>query len=132
MQFHDECTAATSETVDDDELPQRTCALKRIVDDQRRKIEQLALCARRGQRHAAHVIVDVELGVVDPAWRTECGRGGAHTLSQPRHRDGRTLHAFTKQREVDRSIDHCDVAEGRSEKRIFLHPPHQPLGFAHA
>ena len=63
------CTSADlppRKPVDDDELPQRAGALERVERDQRGQVEQLAQRARLGQGDVADVVVDVEVGIVDP------------------------------------------------------------------
>ena len=51
---------------DDPHLPQRAVPVELAADHVGRELGQLAHPARRGQRGAAEMIVDVELGIVDP------------------------------------------------------------------
>ena len=48
------------------ELPQRPRAVERARHDPRDLVGELVVGARRGQRHLAHVVAEVELGLVDP------------------------------------------------------------------
>ena len=81
------------------ELPQRAGAVERVGGDQRGQVEELAHRSRLGQRDAADVEVDVEVGVVDPrrgerltgaGWTRQRSRGTAALARSMRRADGRS------------------------------------------
>jgi hypothetical protein len=102
---------AATQAIDDDELPQRPGAVERVARDEAGQIEQLAHRARLGQCHPAHVVAEVEVGVVDPHRRAQVHRRRLHTLAQARHRVGGALHAAQEHVEVRRLVEHGDVGE---------------------
>jgi hypothetical protein len=132
MQLLDQCAAATLETLDDDELPQRSRAIEGVVGDQRGEILQLAHRTGIGKRHASDVVTNVELRVAHPARRTACHWRRLHALAQSRDRDARAVHARDEGLEVDRAIEDGDIGERGSEERVLLDSPHQRLGIGHA
>ena len=95
---------------------------KRVVDEQRGEVEQLAHRARLGQRDAADVVVDVEVGVVDPRRRRQVHRGRLDPPPQPRHGPRRPLHPGPQGVEVRRAVEHRDGAERRGEVRDPCRP----------
>ena len=99
--------------------------------DQRGQVEQLAERARLGQGDAADVVVDVEVGVVDPHRRREVDGRRLHAPAQAGHVPRRPLHARTEPVEVGRPVEDRQRGERRREVRILLEAPHQPLGVAH-
>ncbi len=58
--------AVTVEPLDQPQLPERLGAVELLGEDPRREVAQLLFGARRRQRAAAHVVIEVEEGVVDP------------------------------------------------------------------
>ncbi len=122
---------AAAQALDDDELPQRPHPVERVVDEQRGDVEQLAHGARLGQGDAPHVVVDVEVGIVDPRRRGEVHRGRLDPPPQPRHGPRRSLHPGSQGVEVRRAVEHRDGAERRREVGILVDPPHQALGVRH-
>ena len=73
LQYHR--AATTLESVDHDELPQRPRTVEGIGDEQRDEVLQLSHRARCGESHLAHVVADVETGVVDPGGIADVARG---------------------------------------------------------
>jgi hypothetical protein len=122
---------ATSESVDHDELPQRTSAVERVGRDQAGVVEQLPHRAGLGQRHVTHVGANVEVGVVDPHRRGEVHRCRLDTLVQTRHRVDGTFHPTQQPFEVGSAIEQCDVGERGAEVWVLLQTPHQPFCIAH-
>ena len=128
--LHERRLAAT-EPLDDGELPQRAGAVEQVDHGQRRQIEQLAQAPRLGQGDPPHVVVDLEVRIVDPQGRRQVGRGRLHTPPEPRHRSDRPFHPRPEPVEVRRTIEHRDVPERRRQVRVLLEAPHQPFGVAH-
>ena len=62
----DDREAVAVEALDQPQLPERLAAVELLGEDPRRQVAQLLLGARRRQRGLAHVVVEVEVGVVDP------------------------------------------------------------------
>ena len=62
----DDREAVAVEPLDQPQLPERLGAVELLGEDPRREVAQLLLGARRRQRGVAHVVVEVEEGVVDP------------------------------------------------------------------
>jgi hypothetical protein len=58
--------AAVRESLDDPELPERLVAVEPLREDAAGQVAQLLLAAGLGQRGLAHVVVEVEVRVVDP------------------------------------------------------------------
>ena len=65
---------AAAQAFDDGELPERPRAVERVERDQRGEVEELAHRARLRQRDAADVLIDLEVGIVDPQRRGEADR----------------------------------------------------------
>ena len=57
---------AVGQAVDQIDLPQRSRAVKRTREDPRHLLGQLLVRRRRRQRQLAHVVLQVEVRVVDP------------------------------------------------------------------
>ena len=62
----DDREAVAVEPLDQPQLPERLGAVELLGEDPRGEVAQLLLGARRRQRGAAHVVVEVEEGIVDP------------------------------------------------------------------
>ena len=62
----DDREAVAVEALDQPQLPERLRAVELLGEDPRGEVAQLLLGARRRQRGLAHVVVEVEVGVVDP------------------------------------------------------------------
>ena len=120
-----------SQTLDDEELPQRAGAVERIEHEQAGEVEQLAARAGSGQGDAADVEVDVEVGVVGPDRGAEPGGVRLDPPTEPGHGVDGGLHAGPQPVEVGRAIEDRDRAERRRQERILLDAPHQRLGVAH-
>ncbi len=93
VEAHQQCGAASAQTLDDHHLPQRTGAIERIGREQRREIEQVAFVAGRRQREPAEVIREIEVGVLNPRGRLQ-GERGLHPLAQPGHDPRGPQHAL--------------------------------------
>ena len=79
--------ASVGEAFDDVGLPQRSAAIHPATDDTCHLVGQLVGTARRGEADVAHVVVEVEVGVVDPVRVVEFERHldqpAAHRLEPP-------------------------------------------------
>ncbi len=122
------------EALDDVQLPQRPVEVERARVDARGLNAELAPVARLRQRDVAHVILEVEVLVLDPVRLVEPERHGAQLLPEHRRAVQPALHeredAFEREpaagrgrRVVDR--DEADVrigvgALGGEEERIVL------------
>ena len=62
----DDREAAVAQALDQPQLPERLAAVELLGEDPRRQVAQLLLGAGRRQRGLAHVVVEVEVRVVDP------------------------------------------------------------------
>ena len=62
----DDREAVALEALDQPQLPERLRAVELLGEDPGGEVAQLLLGARRRQRGLAHVVVEVEVGVVDP------------------------------------------------------------------
>ena len=131
VELLDQRRAAFAQTVDQDELPQRTGPVERVGGDQRGEVEQLAHGTGLRQREVADVVVQIELRIVDPERRVEVCRRGLHALAQAGDHVHRTVHSTAQVVEFDLAIEDRHVAERRREVRILLEAPHQPLGVGH-
>ena len=58
--------APARETFDQPQLPQRPAAVERLGEHAAGETLQLALAARARQRRVAHVVAQLEVGIVDP------------------------------------------------------------------
>ena len=76
---------AALQPLDDEELPERAGAVERVEHEQAGEVEELAEGARRRQGDAAHVEVDVEVGVVGPDRGAERGGVGLNPPAEPGH-----------------------------------------------
>ena len=85
MQLRDERLVAVVEALDDVRLPQRLAAVERTARDVGRERGELTRAARRGKRGAAQVVVEVEVGVVDPRGHVEAERHLDEAAAQRRH-----------------------------------------------
>ena len=131
VQLLDQCRLAAAQALDDRELPQRAGAIERVGRDQAGEVEELAHRAGLRQRDPAHVVVDVEVWVVDPHRRGEVRRHRLHPLSQPLEHVRGSLDALDELVEAGWPVEHRDVGERARQVRVLLDPPHQPLGVAH-
>ena len=66
MRLRQHREAPVRETLDEPQLPQRPAAVERLGEHAAREPLQLALAAGAGQRRVAHVVADLEVGIVDP------------------------------------------------------------------
>lgn len=64
--LHEQREAAAREAVHEPELPERSSAVERTLEQARRHPPQLGVVARRAQARAPHVTAQVEAGVVHP------------------------------------------------------------------
>ena len=66
MGLGDEGEALAGQPLDHPDLPERLRAVELLGEDARRHVPQLLLRSGRRQRRVAHVVLEVERGVVDP------------------------------------------------------------------
>jgi hypothetical protein len=64
--LRDERPRAVVQALDDPQLPQRLVAVELLAEDARDEVAQLLVAARGRQRGVAHVVLEAEVGVVDP------------------------------------------------------------------
>ncbi len=100
MQFDDERAPPTREAVHHGELPEWPGSLEWIVDDQRGEVEQLADRTRFGERDPAHVVVDVEIRIVDPSGSAECPPSCRAPSTKSWNCNGCSLESLTEQRKL--------------------------------
>jgi hypothetical protein len=62
----DDRESVVIEPLDQPQLPQRLAAVQLLGEDSRRQVAQLLLGARRRQRGLTHVVLEVEVRVVNP------------------------------------------------------------------
>ena len=91
----------------------------------RSRIAELAQRARLGESDVADVVVDVELGVVDPDRRGEAHRRGLDPLAQAGHQAARAFQASLEPLVVGLAIEDGDVADRRREVGVLVQPPHE-------
>ena len=85
MALCDDREAIALDAVDEPHLPDRLRAVEPLREDPRREVPELLLRARRRQGGVADVVVEVELGVVDP-YRPALPVGDEpQLLAEPRH-----------------------------------------------
>ena len=132
-----------SQALDQPQLPERLGAVELLGEDPRRQVAQLLLGARRRQRGLAHVVVEVEVRVVDPDRPALAEGDEAQLLAEARHQvqargdvvaelvvGGRRALEDDRRGDVHVGAGALHVEEGRIE-------PGQPVGahaaiFAHA
>ena len=85
VDLRDERLVAVLEAFDDVRLPQRLAAVERPARDVGRERRELARSARRGQRGAAHVVVEVEVGILDPRRHVRAERHLDEAAPERRH-----------------------------------------------
>ena len=66
MHRGDDTHVPALEALDDPQLPERTAAVERAPGDLGRELGKLVEAARRGQRCTADVVIEVEVGILDP------------------------------------------------------------------
>src|SRR5204863_5888909 len=81
----DNCDLAVGETLDDPELPQRPRPVERTARDVTRDLGDLLWTARHWTADAADVVVEVEVGVVDPRRVRDAERHGCEPTPELRH-----------------------------------------------
>ena len=69
VELLDDGRLAVGQALDHGELPQRAGPVEALHADRLGQVEQGAPVARRGRAHPAQVVVEVEVGVDDPAGR---------------------------------------------------------------
>ena len=84
MGLRDEGETVIAEPLRHPDLPQRLRPVELLRHDPGRESFQLAVVARRGQGRVAHVVLEVEVGVVDPDRPAEAERDGGELLAEPR------------------------------------------------
>ena len=77
--------------LDDVELPQRPRAIQRQRHDPRDLVGELLVGARRRERHLAHVVAEVDLGLLDPVRMVEPERHLGEAPAQRRQLGGALL-----------------------------------------
>jgi len=94
------------EPLDDVDLPQRTCQVERPRMDARRLDAELAPVAGSGQRDVAHVVLEVEVLVVDPVRIVEVERHAPQLAPQRRLLGDAALDALEDALEAQRAAGH--------------------------
>ena len=80
----DDREAVALEALDQPQLPERLRAVELLGEDPRGEVAQLLLGAGRGQGGLADVVVEVQVGVVDPDRAPLAERDEAKLLAEPR------------------------------------------------
>ena len=80
----DDREAVALEPLDQVQLPERSRAVQRRREGLGDRLAELLFAAGRGQLRAAHVVVDVEVGVIDPEGTAELQRRHREPLAQAR------------------------------------------------
>jgi hypothetical protein len=81
----DDREAAALDAVDQPHLPDRLRPVEPLGEDARRERAQLVLAPGGGERSVADVVVEVEVGVVDPDWPALTKRDEAKLLAETRN-----------------------------------------------
>ena len=76
---------SSRQALDQPQLPERLAAVELLGEDPRGEVAQLLVGARRRQRGLAHVVVEVEVGVVDPDRPALVEGDEAQLLAEARH-----------------------------------------------
>ena len=120
------------EPADRDETPERASAIERLHVERRRQVEQGPLVARCGQFDAAHVIVEVELGVRHPCRRRQASQTGHDSLIELGHRSDGVAQVEPEALGIDGPIEDGERRTARVEPRVLFDVPHERLVLAHA
>ena len=106
-------------------FPQGTGGVQRRGQDDLGQVEQLAQRARGGQRDPAQVVVQVEVGVDDPARRRGRDRRHHHLLPHPDDHPAGPLHRLPQPAPVGRAVEELHAEERGPGGRVRLAPVHQ-------
>ena len=93
MQLLDEGGPPSFQSLDHQELPEGTSPIEGIGDEERHEVEELPHGARCRNGEASNVMVDVELGVVDPHRRRQVRWCRLDSLTQSRDGHRGAFHA---------------------------------------
>ena len=129
---HDRCAVAV-ETGGHGQFPERAIAVKvlfRCALRDAQRAREVLFAGREGD--PAQVVVEIEVGIRDPARRDERHRIADDALSQLGHDPGEALHPLGEGMAVGHRLGghHCD--DDRSQQRIVLDAPHDGVEGAHA
>jgi hypothetical protein len=137
----EEADAPVPQAVDEVDLPQRPRPVQRPGHDPGQDLRDLALGARRRDRGLAHVVVEVEVGVLDPVGQVEAerhldeppaeGRQQVQPLGDDRPQALRADRPVGRGRRVVDAQDpdvperarRLDAQELRVERRQLVHQP---------
>ena len=131
VQLLNERAFAAAQTFDQGELPQRAGPVEWVGGDDAGEVEQLAKVAGLGQRNVANVVLQVEVGIVDPHRRREVGGCGLYALAKTGHHVSGALHGAHDAVHVGSLVEDGHVGKRGRQVRVFLHPPHQAFGIRH-
>ena len=124
------CTAL-GQSFDGDELPQRSFAVERLPHERGGQVVQRSIVGRPAHVHPPQVVVQIEVGVLDPRRVAQRVVAGHDTLTESRHCDRGTRHPGGERRPVGRSVEHGQVRERRGQLGVAFELPHQGLEPAH-
>ena len=85
MALADDREAVVVQALDQPQLPERLAAIELLGEDPRGEVAQLLLGAGRRQRGLPHVVVEVEVRVVDPDRPALVEGDEAQLLAEARH-----------------------------------------------
>src|SRR4051795_12104455 len=102
MRLREDRRAPALEALDEPQLPQRLRAIEALGEQPPDQTPELLGAARRGQRGVAHVVVEVERWVVDPALATEAERRRGELLAVPGNERQPRAHVLAQVHEVRR------------------------------
>jgi hypothetical protein len=120
VELREQAEVPVAQAVEQVELPQRPGAVEGARADPRDRLGDLALVAGRRDRRLAHVVLDVEVGVLDPVGQVEVERDLDEPPAKRRNEVQPLLHAAPQVLDGHRPAgggrrvvdpEHADVAE---------------------
>ena len=94
MHLGDDADVAVLETLDDPQLPQRAAAVERAPGDLGRQLGELVEAAGSGERGPPDVVVEIEVGILDPHRVMHAERDLDHAMAEPRIEAQRSAMSF--------------------------------------
>ena len=123
--------AAVGQPLDQNRLPGRACTVERGHRHLLCGRQQLAEAAGLGKPDASQVIVEIEVGIIDPAGIAEAERRHDDLLAKARHHARRPLARCDEALPVGSAVQHLERADRRAQTRVGLGAPHERLEGAH-
>jgi hypothetical protein len=123
VNLHQHGPPPNRQALDDPALPQGMIAVQAAFHEVGDQAEQRRIVARGRQSHHAHVVADVEVGVLDPSRRRQIEGVLVHELGEPGH----VANAFGQRRGQFLWVRHRPVDDGQCAYR-HTHVPVGVLG----